>query len=318
MGRRRKRNSDERSASRQRSSTPPPPSDQSDHRLADRLEATSGALTNDEVERVLGRAAEIDSGLDTDATVDVAALIAAAREVGLSEASVRRAVAEVRAGEEEPDGFLARLLVGDEVVEFDMVGQGADNAGKILDGWMRNAEGLRPARVEGATVRWQPDRRWATRVRMGLGREASGMRLDGPSRISHSIVDVGESESLVAVRADTELVRQGATAALGGTAVVASAAAVPLLALTDGAAETALILGGVGIGAGGIASGIVLGTRMYVRELRQAMRRPLDAVSRAEPIRETAQIVDAVVDRLSRIRRRSKDQPKRRDGSTPR
>lgn len=306
------------SKARQRTSVPPPPDLDADRNLAGRLETDPGTLTNDrgaltndrgtltndEVEQVLGRAAEIDSGLDTDAIVDVAALIAAAREVGLSEGSIRQAIAEMRAGESEPTGFLERLLVGDEIVEVDTVDINVKRAGEILDSWMRNAEGLRPARVDNDVVTWQRDGRFSTRLRKGLGREATGLPLDGLSRVSHSISEIGPAGSLIALRADTKPVRQIATGALGGTAVVGSAAAVPLLAMSDSVGQAALVLTATGVGAGGIASAIVIATRIHVGQMRDALRRPIDAVSRAEPMRETAQIVDAVVDRISEIRQR--------------
>lgn len=266
--------------------------------------AGDAMLTNDQVEKVLGRAAEIDSGLDTDVSVDITALIKAAKEVGLSEDSMRQAVAEVRSGEQKPDGFFGRLLVGDEIVETDLADLGAAQASEIIDGWMRNAEGLRPARVDQQSVRWEPDRRWATRLRMGIGRETAGMRLDGQTRLAHSVTEVGPDKSLVAVRANTEPVRQLGTAGIGVAGVAAAAAVVPALAVTEGAVETILAVGTIGVGGGGIVAGIVFITKFHVRQLREAMRRPLDAVSRAEPPSDPAQIVDVVVDQLRRFRRR--------------
>src|SRR5918995_2659393 len=63
-------------------------------------------LTSEEVARVLHRAAEIDAaadGLDGADHYDAAAIEQAAEEVGLSPASVRQAVAELRVGALPPD-----------------------------------------------------------------------------------------------------------------------------------------------------------------------------------------------------------------------
>ena len=174
----------------------------------------------------------------------------------------------------------------------------------MLDSWMRNAEGLRPALVSGDVVSWQRDRRLSARLRKNLGRETTGMPLDGSCRVSHSISDLGPSQSLVAMRADTKPVRQVATACLGGTAVVGSAMATPLLAVSDSLGQAAVVLGATGVGAGGIASAVVIITRIHIDQMRSALRRPIEAVSRAEPLAETPQIVDAVVDRISQMRRR--------------
>lgn len=287
---------------------PTPPLQQSDRELASRLEAgASGAstpLTNDQVERVLGRAAEIDSGLEDDLAIDAAALIKAAREVGLSESSVRRALAEERSVEKEPDGFFARLLVGDEVVESDLVELDLPGASSILDGWMRTSEGLRPARVANNAARWEPDRAWATRVRLSLNRETSGLRLDGALPVSHALTEVSPSETLVAMKADTELLRRGATGGVIATGVVGTAVAAPLLAMSDGVGETVAILTSTGLGVGGIGSAIVFATRWHVAQLRAALRRPIDAVSRAEKVKEPPKLVDTVLDVADKLRRR--------------
>jgi|GEM_PF-944827 len=276
----------------------------SDRALADRLEAAPGALSNAEVERILGRAAEIDSGLDDDLAIDAATLIRAAREVGLSESSVRRALAEERVIEPAPHGFLARLLVGDQVVESDLIESESVAVSEILDSWMRTSEGLRPARAEDNTVKWEPDRSWATRVRLSINRETNGIRLDRSLPVSHSIVEVGPEETLVAVQTDTELLRKGASAGMIATGVVGAAAAAPFLARSDGVGETVAVLLSTGLGVSGIGSAIVFATRLHVRRLRAAMRRPLDAVARAEPVRGPANLVDTVLDAAQTLRRR--------------
>lgn len=118
---------------------------------------TDDRLRDDEVARVLRRAAELDASSALapapDDGLPVAALEAAAAEVGLSPAAVRLAVAELRAGaldDAAPAGAEAAAIVCARVVPADPVSV-LDSVGRYLSG-----QAFARARDRGTEQVWRP------------------------------------------------------------------------------------------------------------------------------------------------------------------
>jgi hypothetical protein len=190
-------------------------------------------LSQDEVARVLRRAAELDpeTSPPVDEGVPVAALEAAASEVGLPPAAVRQAVAELRTGALDDDGVpvvCARVVPGSCAEIIATVG-----------GWLHGQAMVR-ARDRGTEQVWRPREDWMAGVHRKLD-FAAALRLKAVEEV---VVRTVEVEGGTLVRLSCRLqpsvtrapkVRGGigasaglATAALGVVDPLFLAAAVPV------------------------------------------------------------------------------------------
>ncbi|HKH07063.1 MAG TPA: hypothetical protein VKA65_17985, partial [Acidimicrobiales bacterium] len=146
-------------------------------------------LTRDEVARVLHRAAEIDAaadGLDSADHYDPAAIEQAAEEVGLSPASVRQAVAELRVGAlppEVPTGGRSTRAVGSRLVtQQRLVAQSPEAVGAIVDRFLRS-QMFELRRRSGDRSVFRPRSDLVASLRRGLD-FAGAIKLDGIRTVS--------------------------------------------------------------------------------------------------------------------------------------
>ncbi len=266
---------------------------------ADRLtELTLPDLDLATVDRVLHRAVELQvDQAAAPSRLAGADLVRVAAEVGVSEANLRRALAEVLASPEDERDFWAGLLAPDRVVESQAIAGTAADADRLVGEWMRQFEGMRlRRRVDGGGV-WEKDRHLFTRIRMGLGM-GSGGRLRSVRDVTHRVVPAGAGEQVVSMTADTSGVRAVGQAALAVGAAAGGAALVGAAVGVDGAAQLGA-LAGAAAGTAAWLGGVVWAVRARVGRIRDSLQRVLDGV--ADPAVGTYE--DSLVGQIDRLRR---------------
>jgi len=216
----------------------------------------SRRLSGDEVALVLRRAAQIDAAdeIDGSAGYEPAAIEEAARDVGLSPAAVRQAVAELRAGalpDEATDRGRGRAVAGSRVVaEQRLVTSHPDRVHATVDRFMRT-QMLELRRRSGDRALYRQRSDMVASLRRGLD-FGGAIKLEGLRTID---VVVTPADERTLVRIEAELVSSRANAVAGG------AAAGTAVAVTTGLAgallaEPALVVGalplGVAVGGGGV------------------------------------------------------------------
>ncbi len=263
-------------------------------RLQDAADRTLDLAT---VDRVLHRAVQLQAegevaapGMRTDALVRVAA------EVGVSEANLRRALAEVLTTPEEEAGFWSWLLAPDRLVESQVVAGAAADVEQRLADWMRQFEGMRlRRRVPGGGV-WEKDPHILTRLRMALGGGRGKLRT--ARNVTHGVAATGAGGQVVSVSADTAGARVAGQAALAIGAAAGGAAVVGAAAGLDGVAQLGA-LAGAAAGTAAWVGAVVWAVRARVNQVRDRLRRVLDNV--ADP--RLAGQDDSLVEQISRLRR---------------
>jgi hypothetical protein len=216
----------------------------------------SRRLSGDEVALVLRRAAQIDAADETDGSAgyEPAAIEEAARDVGLSPAAVRQAVAELRAGalpDEATDRGRGRAVAGSRVVaEQRLVTSHPDRVHATVDRFMRT-QMLELRRRSGDRSLYRQRSDMVASLRRGLD-FGGAIKLEGLRTID---VVVTPADERTLVRIEAELASSRANAVAGG------AAAGTAVAVTTGLtgallAEPALVVGalplGVAVGGGGV------------------------------------------------------------------
>jgi hypothetical protein len=208
-------------------------------------------VTRHQLERVLARAAELQ-GLSADSDEPSDALTETqveelGKEVGLSPASIRQALAEERARTVvTPEGSgLAMSLLGDSRVASQRIVAGTPaRVLDTLDRWMQRDELLRLVRQRHDMRVWEPSRGLVDSLRRAFG--SRDYALFRSSEIIATVVPVEENSSLVRIQADFSQVRSsgmtqtvlgaGVGSAATGAAIVMNimlpVAIVPVLGVT--------------------------------------------------------------------------------------
>jgi hypothetical protein len=202
-----------------------------------KLPVTRGAL-----ERVLARAAELQAAAGDDAdtareNLTEGQLVELGREVGLSPAHIRQALAEERAkiapAPSATGSGLAYQLFGANRVAVQRVLQG--NPARLLetlDRWMQRDELLRLVRQRPDVHVWEPTRGLVGSLRRAFG--SGDFALFRANSISATVVPVEEGKVLVRLDADFSdlrgsMAKQTAIGAAGGTAATAAAIAINVM-----------------------------------------------------------------------------------------
>jgi hypothetical protein len=182
------------------------------------------------LERVLARATELqasgaaggDASSGDEPGVSERQLLEIAREVGLSEAHVRQALAEERtrvALPEEPErGWLSRLA-GPGLASATRTVRGTP-AGALaaLDGWMQREECLVVKRRFGDRIVWEARRDIVGNIRRGFNLGGRGYHLARADEVAATAIAVDDARVLV--RLDARLTGSRASRVKGGVALV--------------------------------------------------------------------------------------------------
>jgi len=205
------------------------------------------------VARIIRRASELagpESGDDPAGTIEEAALIAAAHEVGLPVIAVQRSLATERLGDVPVPRFADRLLgPGVVAVDDEIAGSAHDVLGRV-DAWLVEGHHLRRDRLRDGRGEWSK-RTGVVGVTMRKLRGATGEgRLGRNHRITATAQDIGSGSAVIRVAVDRSTDRRrsavgGVIVVVGGTGglAVAAAASVPVVLLVTPFA----VVGGVGV-----------------------------------------------------------------------
>lgn len=222
------------------------------------------------LERVLARATELqaagggggDAGAGDEPGISERQLLEIAREVGLSEAHVRQALAEERTRVALPDdteggggGSWLSRLAGPGLASATRTVRGTP-AGALaaLDGWMQREECLVVKRRFGERIVWEARRDIVGSIRRGINLGGRGYHLARADEVAATAIAVDDARVLV--RLDARLAGSRATrlrggVALGGAGTVVAATMSAFLAppflLLAAAPLAAAVLGGAGL-----------------------------------------------------------------------
>ncbi len=162
------------------------------------------ALTRAALDRVLARAAQLQGATgegDDAGTMTEAQIIELGKEVGLSSAAVRQAIAEERSRTILPEesGMLARLSGASVVSAARTVPGSAAAVLGALDGWMQRNEGLEIKRRFADQLVWEARRDFFSVFRRALTVSGSGLELASADDVTAIVADVGPGQSHVRI-----------------------------------------------------------------------------------------------------------------------
>ena len=225
--------------------------------------STPAPLDRAALERVLGRAAELQAGgADAPDLLTEAQLLEIGREVGLSPEHLRQALAEerTRVTLAPETGLAARIAGPAHAVATRTVAGTPSSVLASLDAWMQREECLQVRRRYGDRMTWEPRRDFMGNVKRGLNVGGRGYSLTRASEVAATVIAVDAARVLVRLDADLSegramRLRAGGAAAVVGTGTglgwlaVVSALVVPTLPAViavGGVAAAAAAVGGVG------------------------------------------------------------------------
>lgn len=248
----------------------------------------SAPLTPEDAAAVLRRAAELDTpSLTEHDALDEQVVRGAAREVGLSEAAVDRAVQEWRAGVLEPLPALspdvrAGLLATVAVESRTLLPPAA--ATERMQAWL-HGQWFERRRVRGNESEWAPRAGLLAGARRAVDVQKS-LRLSGVGRVRLCVAPAAQG-SRVRVVADLGDLRRGLLAGmvLAPTVVVGGTVGA-VMGFDGGVASDVLLALPAALGAGGVGWGgahRVLGRRRT--ELEEDLERVLDELATVVPKR---------------------------------
>lgn len=201
------------------------------------MEPSKPAVSRGALERVLARAAELQAaaGDETDAAgaLTEEQIVELGKEVGLSPANMRQALAEERARiEPAPDatsGLAQRLFGGTRVAAQRVVRGAPERVLATLDRWMQREEWLRVVRQRADRIVWEPRRGLLGSVRQLLrGGDSALFRAND---IAATVVRIDDQSALVRLEADFTALRRTMLGQTGVGTVVGGASTAALVVM---------------------------------------------------------------------------------------
>ena len=242
------------------------------------------------VERVLARAAELQaSSGEPPEELTETQVVELAREVGLSPANIRQAIAEERTRLAVPPapGQLGGAYGPVQVTSSRTVrGRPAEVLASI-DRWMQREECLQVRRRFEERMTWEPRRDLVGSIRRGFNVGGRGYALSRADFVGATVVAVDEGRSLVRLDAELAVTRRraiGASGASAGIGVASGATIVGVAIVTGGAALIAGALGAATLGAGALAGyGFSRAQRTLATRVQLALDQLLDRLEHGLP-----------------------------------
>lgn len=262
-------------------------------------------LTVGQVEDIIRRAVELQVDDDLSLpTLDETALHRVAQELGIEPGHLRRAIAEARTSLEQPvPGLFDRLFAPGSITESAIVRGDRESVESRLGDWMSRQEGLRLRKKLPDGGVWEKDSHVLTRIRMGLRMGRGSRVLRNSRKVTHRIQPIRTDEQALALEAETHTLKTVGAAAVAGLgalaatgAAVGSAAGVPEIAIPAAA-------GGFLLGSGAI----VMGVKVWLSRVKDALRRALDSVGSPGAVENTDPL-DAQLKRLRRSWREAREE----------
>ncbi|HLT96664.1 MAG TPA: hypothetical protein VK070_07730 [Acidimicrobiia bacterium] len=262
--------------------------------LANRLDE----LSRRDVERVLERAIQIQAQRHSSDSLTAEQVKGIARELGLDDAVVDRAIREElrRPSQDEGEG----RLVPERLVESAVIDGTPEEVAKNIATWMEREEGLQAVARLPDGIRWEPDTRLITSTRLVFGSAGTKALRQLPEVVHHQR-PVTADEQLVELVVGTGRIKATAWGLGGGVTALGLAAGAFTAAVVPGGSDLLQFLSAAVPGLAAGATSLLLTARVWTRSVRRGMRRALDGIAHPELYR-----------RSSRWRRRA-----RRDDRSP-
>ena len=194
------------------------------------MDSSKLPVTRAGLERILARAAELQSAAgdtpDGSDTLTEGQVVELGREVGLSPAVIRQALAEERAhiapAGEEGSGLAYQLFGASRVAAQRVVRGSPARILDTIDRWMQRDELLRVVRQRPDTHVWEPAHGFVGSLRRAFG--SRDYALFRANEISATVIGVEEGSSLVRLEADYSglrgmLGKQSVAAAVVGSGI---------------------------------------------------------------------------------------------------
>lgn len=270
-----------------------------DEALAERLDR----LSREDADRVLESAIRLQSQRHADETFTAQQIRHIARELGLDDSVVDRAIREEITKSKQGEGrsWPAPRRITDRAT----VEGAAEEVEDRIMAWMEHEEGLRPVARTPDGVKWEKDNHWLTSTRLAFGSEAT-KALRGMPEVRHRQISLNQSEQVVEIEVDTRRISNvawgvgaGVTVAGigGGVGVAAAVAGGNDLAQFAGLAVPAIVVA---------ASSVVVTARVWADAVRRGVERALGGIAHPD--------LHARAARRRERRRRRQDGRGRRSG----
>lgn len=242
------------------------------------------------VERVLARAAELQaaSGEPPEELTETQ-VVELAREVGLSPANIRQAIAEERTRVAVPTapGQLGGVYGPMMVTSSRTVRGRPGDLLASIDRWMQREECLQVRRRFEERMTWEPRRDLVGSIRRGFNLGGRGYALSRADSVGATVVSVDEGRALVRLDAELAATRRraiGASGASAGLGVASGAAIVGVAVATGGAALIAGAIGAATLGIGALAGyGFSRAQRGLATRVQLALDQLLDRLEHGLP-----------------------------------
>ncbi|MDE3153331.1 MAG: hypothetical protein KGL93_13890 [Gemmatimonadota bacterium] len=168
------------------------------------------------LERVIARAAELQARTtDTADAMTDDQIIALGREVGLSPAYLRQALAEERTRRSQP--ATGGLLLGSAALSAERTVRGtAPEVFAALDVWMQKEEWFQIKRQFPDRIVWEPRRDFEGGIRRLLNVGGRGYALSSATDVGATVVPADDGRVLVRLDADLGAARRGALGGMAG------------------------------------------------------------------------------------------------------
>ena len=243
----------------------------------------SRTLERAALERVLARAAELQMATgEPTGELTEEQIVELGREVGLSPANMRQAIAEERtrvalpAAQHQLGGAYGPIQVSSSRT---VRGRPTEILASI-DRWMQREECLQVRRRFEERMTWEPRRDLVGSIRRGFNVGGRGYALSRADVVGATVVAVDEGRALVRLDADVSATRRraiGASGASAGLGVASGAAVVGIAIASGGAAIVAGAIGAATLGVGALAGwGFAHAQRSLATRVQLALDQLLD------------------------------------------